>query len=133
MLRCSFRESCRISGGMTVVKQKSKDVSRCLVPIVAAIFLFSCAAKKPPAQLSITVPEGYAGPLYITPCVPTQPSDRLTTDAQGRAVTSTCPREGDEIELLVVKSGRTYFVASSQVKILRAGDGIAVEIRASVP
>jgi hypothetical protein len=38
---------------------------------------------------------------------------------------------GEQVDVVVVRSGRAWQIPSSQMELLRAGDGMVVEIRAN--
>jgi hypothetical protein len=103
-----------------------------LSTIFATFLLFSCAAKQAPREISVRVPADYSGELNLDPCSPHSSAD-VSVDAKGSAPTSVCPKLGETVTLMVVKGGAYLRVASDQVTIERAGDGLPVAIKARVP
>jgi hypothetical protein len=106
-------------------------LQRCVPVLATAVFLFSCAAKKSVAQLTVEIPADFSGQLRIHPCRAGAPSEHLMADPSGQADTSTCLQGGEQVDVVVVRSGRAWQIPSSQMELLRAGDGMVVEIRAN--
>jgi hypothetical protein len=71
--------------------------------------------------------------VRINPCDPKASADHAIVDAQGRVATSGCPKPGQQVTLLIERAGKTYRVSPENVIVLRAGDGLPVEIHAAVP
>jgi hypothetical protein len=108
-------------------------LQRCVPVLATAVFLFSCAAKKPVAQLTVEVPADFSGQLRIHPCRAGAPSEHLTADPTGQVYTSRCLQGAEQVSLVVVQSGRAAEIPASQVELLRTGDGMVVEIRGPTP
>jgi hypothetical protein len=105
-------------------------LQHCVPVLATAVFLFSCAAKKPVAQLTVEIPADFSGQLRIRPCRAGAPSEHLTADPTGQVDTSTSLQGAERVDLVVVRSGRAWEIPASQVELVRAGDGMVVEIRA---
>jgi hypothetical protein len=108
-----------------------KVLQHCIPVLATAVFLFSCAAKRPVSQLTVDVPSDFSGQLRIHPCRTGAPADHLTADAQGQADTSTCLQGAEQVSLMLVQSGKASEIPASQVELMRTGDGMVVEIRAN--
>jgi hypothetical protein len=106
-------------------------LQRCVPVLATAVFLFSCAAKKSVAQITVEIPADFSGQLRIHPCRAGAPSEHLTADPTGQVDTSTCLQGAEQVELVLVRSGRAWQIPASQVDLVRAGDGMVVEIRAN--
>lgn len=102
-----------------------------LATIFTTFLLFSCAAKKAPSEITVTVPADYSGELNLDPCSP-RSSTQVSIDAKGSALTSACPKPDETVTLTVVRGGVDLRVPSDQVTIERAGDGLPVAIKARI-
>jgi hypothetical protein len=100
-----------------------------LATIFAAFLLFSCAAKQAPHEVTVKVPDNYAGDLNLAPCSPDS-SAEVAVDLQGSARTSACPKPGESVTVTVVQGGVARRLSPDQVNIERAGDGMPVAIKA---
>jgi|SRR3984957_7815371 len=98
--------------------------------LVVTLVLASCAAKDAPTRVKVRVAESFSGILHLRPCVGGA-TDPVVADAQGNADISSCPL--GELEIVVLKGGRTIYVRPEDVGVSRAGDGIPVAITATVP
>jgi hypothetical protein len=105
-------------------------LKRCVPHLLAGTILLSCAAKPKPLEINVEVQPGYKGTLHITPC--SNHSGRIQADQQGQAYASECPQPGQEIELVVVQGAATYRIPSSRLQVSKTGDGIPVEVIASI-
>lgn len=73
-----------------------------------------------------------SGAVKLDPCSPGS-SSQVTVNSTGSAQTSACPKPGEGVSLTVVQGGLERRVPEDQVTIERAGDGLPVAIKASVP
>jgi hypothetical protein len=99
--------------------------------LAISLLLISCAAKSAPARITVQVPENFAGPLRLYPCDKTA-LDPVLVNGNGEGKTSACPT-GDDVEIVVLKSGKTVYLAPEKIKVARAGDGFPVSISAAIP
>jgi hypothetical protein len=99
--------------------------------------LLACAAKNPPHQIQITVPDNYSGTVRVVPCQGTTPSTGNSTAATLTEpltiYASACPNPGEQIELLVTRAGTVTRIMPENLSVARTGDGIPVEVSAHVP
>src|SRR5262245_51131562 len=100
------------------------------VVMVSALLLFSCGAAKSAQEITVKVPDQFAGVVKISPCDRNANPDPVMTDAKGVGNTSTCPLGGRQVTLVVLRNGQTYRISPDEVKIRRAGDGMPVSIEA---
>jgi hypothetical protein len=103
------------------------------VPVLSALLLFSCAAAKSAQEITVQVPPEFTGMVLINPCDPKATADHALVNARGLAATSACPKPGQQVTLLIDRAGKTYRISPENVIVLRAGDGLPVEINATVP
>lgn len=103
------------------------------VPVLSALLLFSCAAAKSAQEITVQVPEEFSGLVKIDPCESKASADHISVDAKGLAATSSCPKTGQQVTLVIVRAGKTYRITPENVAVLRAGDGLPVRIQATVP
>jgi len=103
------------------------------VTLLSALLLFSCGAAKSAQEITVQVPDRFAGMVQIDPCDAKANKDHVVADAKGMAATSSCPRPGQGVTIVIVRAGQSYRVSPEYVKILRAGDGVPVRIEAAVP
>jgi hypothetical protein len=98
---------------------------------VAMVFLMlSCGASLHPDRLVVHVPSHFSGSMRISTCVAGAPAGEVTLDERGLGQTSLCPAVNHSVEIEVIGSDRSYKLSSSEVQILRTGDGIAISIEA---
>jgi hypothetical protein len=102
------------------------------VTLLSALLLFSCGAGSSAREITVQVPDTFAGTLRISPCDRSQ-SERVAVDERGVTATSVCPRSGEQVTLVVIRSGQTYRISPENVTIRRAGDGLPVSIEATIP
>jgi hypothetical protein len=102
-----------------------------LATVFAASLLYSCAAKRAPREVTVTVPADYSGEMTLDPCGKSVPGE-ITLSARGTASTAVCPEPGETVSLTVIKGGVSYRISSDDVTIERAGDGLPVAIKARV-
>ena len=103
------------------------------VVVLSALLLFSCGAAKSAQEITVKVPDQFAGVLHIAPCDRNGGPEPVITDPQGAASTSACPKGGRQVTLVVLRAGQTYRISPEEVTIRRAGDGVPVSIEATVP
>ena len=96
--------------------------------LLAATILLSCGAKPKALEISVEVQPEYRGALRVTPCSSRNgPADEL-----GRAYVAACPQPGQEIQLLISQGGKSYHIPSERLTVNKTGDGIPVEVIASI-
>jgi hypothetical protein len=78
------------------------------------------------------VASGFSGTIRLAACVSSAPATDISTDAQGAADTSVCPRTDGTVAIVVIQGGRESIVAPEDISISRTGDGIATSISAQV-
>jgi hypothetical protein len=116
--------------------RKLDGMTTVLVATMFATFLlFSCAAKQAPREIVVTVPANFTGEIRLEPCSAVGPgtTSEVAVDASGHAAISACPQPDETVALKVMKGGVSYSLAPKDVRIQRAGDGMAVAIRARIP
>ncbi len=95
-----------------------------------AFLMLSCASSSHPDQLTVRIPEHFAGTsLHIDTCVVGAPVGEVKVDDQGLGKTPLCPASDHAVEIEVVGGGH-YKLVSPDVQIRRTGDGIATSIEA---
>jgi hypothetical protein len=100
---------------------------------LATVFLMlSCGARLHPDQLVVHVPSHFSGSMRISSCVAGTPAGEVTLDERGLGQTSLCPAVNHSVEIEIIGSDRSYKLSSSEVHILRTGDGIATSIEAQI-
>jgi hypothetical protein len=118
-------------------QDQNKDVFLALAPMYVTMFgallLSSCAAAKSAQQITVQVPDEFAGTLQINPCDRSASVDHVAADAKGAAASSACSHRGDQVTLIIVRGGKTDRVIPGNVTILRTGDGLRVRIEAAAP
>jgi hypothetical protein len=105
-------------------------LKRCVPHLLACTILLSCAAKAKPLEINVEVRPDYKGALHVTPC--SSKPGPVRADDQGRAYAGECPRPGQEIELVVMRGGQTYRIPAEKLTVSKTGDGIPVEVIASI-
>ena len=95
--------------------------------------MLSCGASLHPDQLTVRVPKTFSGSMHVSTCVAGAPVADVTIDEQGLGKTSLCPSVNHSVELEVIRSDRHYRLNSTEVRILRTGDGISTSIEAQLP
>jgi hypothetical protein len=102
--------------------------------VLGTVFwMLSCGASLHPDQLSVYVPTHLSGIIHVSTCVAGAPAREVTIDEQGSGKTSLCPAVNHSVEIEVIKTDRRYKLNSTEVRILRAGDGISTSIEAQLP
>jgi hypothetical protein len=99
--------------------------------LAISLLLVSCAAKSAPTRITVQITENFTGLLRLYPCNKNAP-DPVSVDGNGEGKTSACPT-GDDVEIVVLKSGKSIYIAPEKVKVARAGDGFPVSISAAIP
>jgi hypothetical protein len=99
--------------------------------LAISLLLISCAAKSAPTRITIQVTYTYAGSLRLHPC-DKDAQDPVIVNEKGEGKTSACPL-GDDVEIVVMKSGKTIYLAPAKIIVARAGDGFPVTISAVIP
>ena len=95
-------------------------------------WMLSCGASLHPDQITVRVPDHFSGNIHVTPCIAGAPAGEVTLDEQGLGKTSLCPAIDHSVEIEVIKTDRRYKLNSTEVHILRAGDGISTSIEAQL-
>lgn len=102
-----------------------------LVPhLLAGTILLSCGAKPKALEISVEVRPEYRGALRVTPC--SSRNGPARADELGRAYVAACPQPGQEIELVITRGDKSYHIPSERLTVSKTGDGIPVEVIASV-
>jgi hypothetical protein len=101
--------------------------------LVTLFWMLSCGASLHPDQLTVHVPKALSGSIHVSTCVAGAPAGEVTLDEQGLAKTSLCPAVDHSVEIEVIGADRRYKLNSTDVRILRAGDGISTSIEAQLP
>jgi hypothetical protein len=96
-------------------------------------WMLSCGASLHPDQLTVHVPKMFSGRIHVITCVAGAPAGEVTLDEQGLGKTSLCPAVDHSVEIEVIRSDRHYKLDSTEVRILRAGDGVSTSIEAQLP
>ncbi len=102
-------------------------------PLLSAMFLFSCGANTSAQQISVKVPDGFAGVVLIRPCIPYSGTGQISADDAGFATTAACPRKGDPFSVVIDRAGTVYRVSSDDATVHYTGDGFPVSIETSIP
>lgn len=98
--------------------------------IIASLVVASCA-KPPITRISVKVPETYSGYLHLATCVPVAQDPVVLSDSTQDGYTRACP-PGD-VELVVIKSTKTFVISPENVHVRRNSDGVALSISAEIP
>ena len=98
--------------------------------LLAATILLSCGAKPKALEIAVEVQPGYRGALHVTPCSSRNGAARA--DELGRAYVEACPQPGQEIELVVTQGDKNFHIPSERLTVHKTGDGIPIEVIASV-
>ena len=119
------------------MRAKENELLILLLPLYAvllsALQMFSCGAGRSAQEITVKVPDQFAGELQISPCEANGAPDPVIADSQGAAKTSVCPKASQPVTLAVLRGGQTYRIAPENVTVRRSGDGLPVSIRARVP
>jgi len=99
--------------------------------LAVSLLLVSCAAKTPATRITVRVSENFAGPLRLYPCDKNAP-DPAQVNENGEGKTSACPT-ADDVEIVVLKSGKSIYLAPEKIRVARAGDGFPVSISTTLP
>jgi hypothetical protein len=99
--------------------------------LAISLLLVSCAAKSAPARITVRITEKFTGLLRLYPCDKAA-LDPVSVDEKGEGKTSACPL-ADDVEIVVLQSGKTIYLAPEKIKVARAGDGFPVMISAAIP
>jgi hypothetical protein len=100
--------------------------------IGAVFLLLSCGSNQASERLRVHVAQGFAGTIHLAACVSSAPATDISTDAQGTAATSVCPRTDGAVAIVVIRGGRESTVAPEDISVSRTGDGIATSIKAQI-
>jgi hypothetical protein len=99
--------------------------------LAISLCLMSCAAKSAPTRITVKVDDKYAGSLRLHSC-DKDAQDPVTVNEKGEGKTSACPL-GDDVEIVVIKGGKTIYLAPAKISVARTGDGFPVTITAVIP
>ena len=125
------------SWGLPLARQTDPDliILRVLlaVPVLSAMFLFSCGANTSSQQISVKVPDGFTGTLLIRPCMPDASAGTTSADDKGLAFSAACPRKGDPFTVVVDRAGTVFRVSSDDANSHYTGDGFPVSIEVTIP
>ena len=127
----------QITFGTTMPPSRENELLLMLVPLyvvmLSTLLLFSCGAAKSAQEITLKVPDHFAGVVKISPCDRNAGPPPIAVDTQGMGSTSECPQGGRQVSLIVVRADQTYRISPEHVKIRRTGDGLPVSIEASLP
>jgi hypothetical protein len=104
------------------------SIPRTLLAVLSP-FLFSCAAKRAPEQITVVAPKTFTGKIRIVACVPSAPAGKVIIDASGRGQTSICSASPD-LQVVVLRGQQTIEIPA---KVTKTGDNFVVSISAQVP
>jgi|HubBroStandDraft_2_1064218.scaffolds.fasta_scaffold263013_1 hypothetical protein len=96
-------------------------------------WMLSCGSSLHPDQLKVRVPKMFSGSMHVSTCVAGAPAEEVTLDEQGLGKTALCPAVNRTVEIEIIRTDRRYKLKSTEVRILRAGDGISTSIEAQLP
>ncbi len=99
------------------------------IPLFTLLAVVSCA-KKPTTQITVKVPDTFAGTISLTPCISVA-KDPVVLDETNYGYTRACPL-GD-VELVVIKGTKTLHILPEKVHVRRRSDGEAATISAEIP
>src|SRR5215467_5546236 len=99
------------------------------ITVLSALLLFSCGAAKSAQEITVQVPDHFAGTLQIAPCNANAAKDHVTVDEKGAGQTSSCPQPGQAVTLVIVRGDQVQRITPENVQVMRAGDGIPVRIQ----
>ena len=111
---------------------RSKLPHLSIVLLGAAVLLLSCGSSLHPAQLTVHVPAHFSGSVDIKTCVAGAPAGEVTLDEKGSGNTSLCPGANHFVEIDMITADGRFKLDSSEVRILRTGDGFATSIQAQI-
>ncbi len=127
----------KIPGGFHLSLRTDPDllILRALlaIPVLSAMFLFSCGANTSPQQIAVKVQDRFEGAVHIRPCMPDAGASAASADENGFVSTAACPRKGDPFTVLIDRAGRSYRVSSENAQVHYTGDGFPVTIEVAVP
>jgi len=103
-----------------------------IVLLGAAFLVLSCGSSLHPDQLTVRVPAHFSGRVDIRTCVAGVAAGEVTLDEKGSGDTSLCPGVNHTVEIDVIGAERHVKLNSSEVRILRTGDGFATDIEAQI-
>jgi hypothetical protein len=98
--------------------------------IFISLLFASCAAKTLPTVITVTVADGYSGPIYLSLCQKGA-KDPAVVDQQGNGATPACAY--GSVEVVVIKAASRIYLSSDRIRVDKTGDGIPVAIRTQIP
>jgi hypothetical protein len=118
--------------GVPRVPSRSNLPYLSIVFLGAAVLLLSCGSSLHPDQLTVHVPAHFSGNVDIRTCVAGAPAGEVTLDEKGSGNTSLCPSVDHLVEIDVITADGRFKLNSSEVRVLRTGDGFATAIQAQI-
>lgn len=99
--------------------------------LAISLSLVCCGAKSAPTRITAKVADTYSGRIRLSPCQK-DGEDPVLVDEQGNGKTQACPLGGD-VEIVVIRAGKTIYIAREKINVARAGDGLPVMITTAIP
>ena len=98
-----------------------------------AFLMLSCASSSHPDQVTVHARNHISGKLHLDVCVNGAAAKDVTVDERGLGKTSLCPTADHKVEIEVYENDQHFKLVEPEVKIQRAGDGMATSIEAKLP
>jgi hypothetical protein len=98
--------------------------------LIVSLIVVSCA-KPQVTRIRLKVPEIFSGYIHLEACISAAQDPAVLVQGAQEGYTPACPR-GD-VELVVIKSTRTFVIAPENVHVRRSSDGAPVSISAEIP
>jgi hypothetical protein len=98
--------------------------------LAISLSLASCGAKDAPKRITLKIDGPYSGTVRLRPCR-RGAEEAVVIDQQGQGETSICPY--GELEIVVIKQSKPFYLPSESITVEKTGDGIPVLITARIP
>ena len=102
------------------------------VQLFVVFLMLSCASGQPTRRLTIHVPKDFVGTVRVATCAGSSSAVDIYAGTDGVGETSTCPLQGEDVAVILMRGEEQRAVTPAEVVIPRTGDGIATSIQVSV-